>query len=68
VTHLQPVAEEPGVDLLSLPAEKFEDAARVTLSALAGYVRSLPPCISFAHYVLQRQPSVTRCHACTREA
>ena len=30
----------PAVDLLSLPADKFEEAARVTLGALAGYVRA----------------------------
>ena len=37
------------MDLLSLPAEMFEDAARVTLSALAGYVRSLLPVVRIAH-------------------
>ena len=43
VLHMQPAAQEPAVDLLSLPADKFEEAARETLSALAGYVSSLTP-------------------------
>ena len=34
------------MDLLSLPADKFEEAARATLTALAGYVRPLLPILA----------------------
>jgi len=40
------------VDLLSLPAENFEDAARETLTALAGYVRSLLSYVCFTRHVI----------------